>query len=340
MSFVRYRSLWRLIAVVLAVTAGGCGTGGASAPGRRAIAVAAVIKGLDNPYFLTMREGLEAGARQHGVQMTVQAAASLQDTTGQASALEFLTATHAGCYVVNPINTTNLIPPLAQIPPGTPIVNIDSPVDTQAARALGAGITTYIGTDNIAAGRLAAAAMARFVPRGSGVAVITGIPGDASSGARAQGFAEGARGRFTVIQTVAADFDRHRAQLATAALLHSRSPIRGFFAVNDEMALGSAAAVRAAGRSGKVAVIGVDGIPAALAAVAHEAMSATVAQYPYTIGQLAVEACLAAISGSAVPSRIDAPIQIVTLTNVRQAQHNYPRPVERFRDPLAGRLHG
>src|SRR6202011_1479769 len=120
-----------------------------------------------------------------------------------------------------------------------------------------------------------------FVPRGSSVAVIAGIPGDATSGARTEGFIEGARGRFAVIQTIAADFDRQRATLATALLLHSRPSIRGFFAVNDEMALGSAAAVRGAAKSRKLAVIGVDGIPAALAAVKHGAMSATVAQYPY-----------------------------------------------------------
>jgi ribose transport system substrate-binding protein len=287
-----------------------------------------------------MRDGLLAGARQHGVRIAVQAAVGLQDTAGQASALESLTSGQAACYVVNPINETNLIQPLAQVPGGTPIVNIDSPVDRQAAKAVGVGITTYIGTDNVAAGRLAAAAMARFVPRDSSVAVIAGIPGDASSGARTEGFIEGARGRFDVIQTVAADFDRRRATLAAAELLHSRTSISGFFAVNDEMALGSADAVRAVGRSGKVAVIGVDGIPAALAAVKHGAMSATVAQYPYTIGQLAVEACRAAVRGRSVPGNVDAPIQIVTLSNVARAQLNFPRPAEHFADPLVRLLQG
>jgi ABC-type sugar transport system substrate-binding protein len=337
---VQYRSLRRLIVGLITVSAVGCGSGGGSGPHGRSAATAAVIKGLDNPFFVTMRDGLVAAARRHGVWITVQAAVGLQDTAGQASALESLTSAQAACYVINPINATNLIQPLAQISGGTPIVNIDSPIDRQAAKAVGVGITTYIGTDNVAAGRLAADAMARFVPRGSSVAVIAGIPGDATSGARTKGFIEGARGRFDVIQTIAADFDRQRAALATAELLHSGTSISGVFAVNDEMALGSAAAVRAAVRSGKVAVIGVDGIPAALAAVKHGAMSATVAQYPYTIGQLAVEACLAAIRRKAVPGKIDAPIQLVTLSNVARAQLNFPRPVEHFEDPLVRLLQG
>jgi len=302
--------------------------------------VAAVIKGLDNPFFVTMRDGLVAAAKQQGVPITVAAAVGLQDTAGQASTLESLTSGQAGCYMVNPINTTNLIQPLAQISGGTPIVNIDSPVDRQAAKAVGVGITSYIGTDNVAVGRLAADAMARFVPRGSSVAVIAGIPGDATSGDRAAGFIEGARGRFGVTQTIAADFDRRRATLATGDLLHSGTSISGFFAVNDEMALGSADAVRAVARSGKIAVIGVDGIPAALAAVKSGTMSATVAQYPYTIGQLAVEACLAAIRRKAVPGKIDAPIQVVTMSNVARAQLSFPRPVDHFEDPLVRLLGG
>jgi ABC-type sugar transport system substrate-binding protein len=337
---VRYRNVRRLVVGLTAALAAGCGAGGGSAHPGRSPSVAAVIKGLDNPFFVTMRNGLEAGARQHGVQITVQAAAGLQDTAGQASALESLASQQAACYVVNPINQTNLVQPLAQVPGGTPIVNIDSPVSRQAARAVGVGITTYIGTNNVAAGRLAAAAMARVVPRGSPVAVITGIPGDASSAARTQGFMQGAAGRLHVVQMVAADFDRERASLATAALLHTRPAIRGFFDVNDEMALGSAAAVDADHRRGKVAVIGVDGDPAALAAVKHGAMSATVAQYPYTIGQFAVEACLAAIRHRAVPSKIDAPIQIVTPANVTRAQRNAPQPGEHFKDPFVRILNG
>jgi ABC-type sugar transport system substrate-binding protein len=337
---VQFRSSRRLIVGLIAMSAVGCGTGGGSSSHSRSAGLAAVIKGLDNPFFVTMRDGLVAAARQRGVRITVQAAVGLQDTAGQASALASVSSERAACYVVNPISGTNLVQPLAQIPSGTPIVNIDSPVDKQAAKALGVRITTYIGTDNVAAGRLAAAAMARLVPRGSSVAVIAGIPGDASSGARTEGFIKGARGRFDVIQTIAADFDRRRARLATAELLHSRPSVSGVFAVNDEMALGSTAAVRAIGRGGKVAVIGVDGIPAALAAVKKGAMSATVAQYPYTIGQLAVEACLAEIRRKAVPGKIDAPIQIVTPSNAALAQRNFPRPVEHFEDPLIGQLRG
>jgi ABC-type sugar transport system substrate-binding protein len=319
-----------LLAGLIAASAVGCGGDASTRDG----SVAAVIKGLDNPFFTAMREGLVETGRRHGTPLRVTAAAGLQDTAGQASKLESLIADDPGCYVVNPINGTNLAQALGHIPDGVPIVNIDSPVGAQSAAAVGAKITTYIGTDNVAAGRLAADAMAALVDRRARVAVIAGIPGDSSSGARTEGFRNGAGGRFDVVATSAADFERGKARLAAEAVLQGEPAIKGFFAVNDEMALGVADAVRAAGRTGKVAVVGVDGIRQALAAVKSGALSATVAQYPYTIGQLGLEACLAAMRGRRVPARLDSPITVVTRDNVARAQANFPKPSESFRSPL------
>ena len=321
-------------AAALMVGCGGEAQPTADAPRR----LAAVIKGLDNPFFQTMDAGLRATAERHGATIDVEAATGLQDTAGQASALESLASRRAGCYVVNPIGATNLVQPLSHLPSKTPVVNIDSPIDASAARAAGVTVRTYIGTDNAAAGRLAADAMARMVAGGARVALITGIPGDATSGERATGFRAGAGGRFRVVESLAADFDRARARLAAEDILRADSRIAGVFAVNDEMALGVADAVRALGRRDEVAVIGLDGIEKALRAVQRGALSATVAQYPYAIGQLGVEACLAALAGRRLPARVDAPVQLVTRENVDRALERFPQPVARFRDPLAALL--
>jgi ribose transport system substrate-binding protein len=296
--------------------------------------VAAVIKGLENPFFAAMRQGLADAAGKRGAPLHVVAATSLQDTAGQAAKLESLAADDADCYVVNPISQTNLVRALSHLPSGAPVVNIDSPVDVTAATAVGVKITSYIGTDNVAAGRLAARAMTRVAQDGAKVAVIAGIPGDATSAARSEGFAAGADESLRVTATVSADFNQEKARLAAEALLKEDSAIKGFFAVNDEMALGAAEAVRAAGKTGDVAVVGVDGIREALDAVKSGALSATVAQYPYTMGQLGVEACLAAVGGKPVPPRLDAPIALVTRANVAAALAHFPRPAEPYKTPL------
>ena len=57
-----------------------------------------------------------------------------------------------------------------------------------AAEQAGLTISTYIGTDNVKAGGLAADTMAELVSGGK-VGVIGGVSGDATSGARVEGFA-------------------------------------------------------------------------------------------------------------------------------------------------------
>jgi ABC-type sugar transport system substrate-binding protein len=302
----------------------------------RGVRLAAVIKGLDNPFFVTMRDGLVATARRDDARLEIAATPTgLQDTAGQASGLESLAADHPQCYVVNPINQTNLVGALARVAEDTPIVNVDSVISSDAAKAVGVEITTYVGTDNRAGGRLGADAMAALVDRGARVAVITGIPGDVGSGLRAGGFKDGNRGRFDVVATIAADFEREKSRRAAADLLRTDPRINGFFAVNDLMALGVTDAVRAAGRQGDVKVVGFDGIPQALAAIERGVLSATVAQYPYTMGQLAINACLAALRGDRVPATVKAPVQVVSSDNVARARAKFPKPVEPFVDPFA-----
>jgi ABC-type sugar transport system substrate-binding protein len=325
-----------LLAGLLAAVVLGCGGGHErSDVDLRGVRLGAVIKGLDNPFFVTMRDGLVATARRANARLQVAAAPTgLQDTAGQASALESLAGHEPRCYVVNPINQTNLVGALARVVDDTPIVDVDSVIGKNAAKAVGVEITTYVGTDNRAGGRLGADAMAALVDRGARVAVITGIPGDVGSSLRADGFKQGNRGRFHVVATVAADFERGKARRAAADLLRADPRINGVFAVNDLMALGVADAVQAAGRQREVKVVGYDGIPQALAAVRRGSLSATVAQYPYTMGQLAIEACLASLRGDPVPATVDAPVQVVTSDNVARARANFPEPVEHFDDPL------
>jgi ABC-type sugar transport system substrate-binding protein len=324
-----------MVLLALAAIASGCGDQDQpDAPARSHASLVAVIKGLDNPFFGTMRDGLVATAKQYGIAVRVEAAANETDAAGQASRLDSQAGTGAGCYLVNPINQANLIQPLSRVPTATPIVNIDSPVAQRQAEAIGVQISTYIGTDNIAAGRAAAMAMAATVAPGARIAVLTGTPGDATSAARIEGFRRGASGRFEVASSTAADFDRRKAELAAENVLAGDRHVAGIFAANDLMALGASKAVKAAHRRADFAVVGVDGIREALVAVRRGSLSATVAQYPYTIGQLGVQACLAAERNKKIPPRIDAPIQVVTGENVERAEANFPKPIEAFKNPL------
>ena len=339
----------RSTAAAVAVTAGAlalaaCGSGSSSKAGGSGgtsggakggnTKVAAVIKGLDNPFFQTMKQGIDAQAKTAGVSTTVQAANAITDTTGQADKLTALAGQGFSCYIVNPISGTNLVQGLAKIAASKKtIVNIDSPIDAAAAKAAGATPATYIGTDNVQAGGMAGQEMLKLVPSGT-VGVIGGIAGDVTSAKRVDGFKQAAAAKLTVLPTVAADWDRQTALTAATNVLRANPKLSGFFVANDDMGLGVVRAVANAGKTGKVHVISVDGIKDALSSVKAGGLAATVAQYPYAIGLMGVQACQAAAKGKTLPSNVKAPVELVTKAIADKALAVTPKPFGTYADPF------
>ena len=312
-----------------ACDSGGSGTADGDAK------VAAIIKGLDNPFFQTMKQGIDEQAKTAGVDTTVQAANAITDTTGQADKLNGLAGQDFSCYIVNPISGTNLVQGLARIAAlKKTIVNIDSPIDAKAAESAKASPATYIGTDNVEAGKMAGARMVELVPGGGNVAVIGGIAGDVTSGARVDGFTQGIGSSLKVVQTVAADWDRQTALTAATNVLRAQPDLKGFFVANDDMGLGVSRAIANTGKTGQVKVISVDGIKDALEAVKAGTLDGTVAQYPYAIGLMGVEACQAAEAGKDLPKNVKAPVELVSKDNADQALAATPKPFGEYDDPF------
>ncbi len=321
-----------LAVMMLAAACGGGSQGSSSSSNNR---VAAIIKGLDNPFFQAMEQGILNQAKADGINVTVQAATSITDTTGQADKLQALAGQNYACYIVNPISGTNLVQPLVPISQaGKPIINIDNPISPTAASAAGLKIASYIGTNNIDAGKLAASEMAKLLPNGGDVALIGGIAGDVTSQARLTGFQEGLPSNIHVVQIVAADWVRQEALTDAGNILRARPTLKGFFVANDDMGLGVTRAVADAGKQGQVQVVSVDGIQDALKAVQAGTLSATVSQYPYTIGAMGVEACKAAMAGKKLPANVPAPVLLVTKNNATQALASFPKPFTSYSDPF------
>jgi ribose transport system substrate-binding protein len=297
------------------------------------VRVGFVLKPLDNPFFVAIYEGARAEAARRAAPASFRSVAGQDDLAGQAELVRRLVAERAGCYVVNSITGTNLIGALRGV--RQPIVTVDSPIDPAAAERAGVRITTSIGTDDFEAGRLAGARMASLLAGGGDVALIGGLAANINSGRRLAGFERGIFGtRVRIVARVDADYDRTKAEIAAERILRTHPGVAGFFAANDLMALGIADALRASGSAGTVKIIGLDGIAEALDAVRGGSISATVSQYPYVMGQMAVEACAAAARGLPVPARVDAPIALLTASNVARATAAFPKPFHHYSDPF------
>ncbi|MFF9894857.1 substrate-binding domain-containing protein [Streptomyces longispororuber] len=265
---------------------------------------------LNNPFFVQMKEGAQAEARKAGVDLTVTDAQN--DASQQANQLQNFTSGNMGAVVVNPVDSDAIGPAArAANKADIPVVAADRGVNE-------ADVATLVASDNAAGGRQAAKALADKLGGKGTVVVLQGTAGTSASRERGRGFAEGIKA-YPGIEVVAkqpADFDRAKGLDVMTNLLQGHPDVDGVFAENDEMALG---AVKALGsKAGKsVSVVGFDGTPDGLKAVADGTLYASVAQQPEELGRIAVRNAVAVADGEKVPSTVKVPVKVVTSANVK-----------------------
>lgn len=301
------------------------------------ISIGVLLKTLANQHWQAEQKGIEDEAAALGVKVTVQAGTDESAIDEQTTMLQTMTGQNYDCLIVAPISTTNLIQPLVgPSNKGIPIVANDQ-FDMDALKAAGVKLTTFITVRNQDAGRAVAEDMSKRLGGSGKVAFIGGLSGNPSSNDRHDGFVEGSKG-LTIVQEQTADWDREKALNATDAILRANPDVGGIYAANDTMALGVQQAVENAGLGGKVLVYGTDAIADAVASVEAGKLTGTAAQFPYLMGQMSVQACVAKIKGAKIEPVTPAPMALITKEDVADAKTAAPKPWFEFKSPFTALL--
>jgi ribose transport system substrate-binding protein len=87
------------------------------------------------------------------------------------------------------------------------------------------------------------------------------------------------------------------------------------FPINDPSALGTISAIEAAGLSGKVTVVSVDGSQPGIDAILSGKLHSTSAQYPKQIGSIAAQKAFDFLDGKSVEKDIKVPVKLITKEN-------------------------
>ncbi|MBL8583497.1 MAG: substrate-binding domain-containing protein [Rhizobiaceae bacterium] len=296
--------------------------------------IAVVLKTLANPYWLATQQGIEAKAKELGATVTVQAGTDESSIDEQTNIVQTMVGQDYNCFIVAPISNSNLIQPLVTAAKkNIPIVAGDA-FDDAALEAAGVKLATYVTVRHTDAGKAVAEEMVKRLGGSGKVALIGGLSGHPASIQRLDGFRSGAGG-LEIVQEQAADWDREKALNAADAILRAHPDLKGFYAANDGMALGVQQAVNNANLTGKVMVFGTDAIDDALTSIEAGQLTGTAAQFPFLMGQIEVEACLAAAQGASIEPVTVAPQALITSENVAAAKASSPQPWFEYQSPVA-----
>jgi ribose transport system substrate-binding protein len=262
------------------------------------------ISTLNNPFFVSLKEGAEKEAKSQGTEIiTVDAQ---NDSAKQVSDIEDLIQKGVNVLIVNPADSDAI---KAAIESAN---NANIPVITVDRSANGGTVVSHIASDNVAGGQMAGDFILEKLGKKGKVVELEGIPGSSAARERGEGFhkAIDAVADIQVVAKQAADFDRAKGLTVMENILQGNKDIQAVFAHNDEMALGALQALDAAGMK-DVIVVGFDATDDAVKAVNDGKMAATVAQKPAEIGQKGVQTAMKVFKKESVDKFVPVSLELI-----------------------------
>jgi ribose transport system substrate-binding protein len=307
------------IALLFAVIAAAASCNrGAPAGGKPVVAL--VLKTLNHPFFVDMRRGAQEAADRLGVTLQVQAAEREIDVEKQMQIVENLIQTGIQALCITPSGSREIVSALVKARDArVPIVVVDTRLDRAAADAAGVHTATFVGSDNYAGGKLAGEYLVKASGGRARVAILEGIPGHETADSRLRGFKDAVASSpgISIVASQPANWERDLGFNVFQNMLQAHADIDHVFAASDLMALGAVEAIAAAGRTGRIRVVGFDALDDAKKAIAAGTMAASIAQFPSEMGRIAVESAVKVLRGETVPPDIGVRLELVTKDNVK-----------------------
>lgn len=277
--------------------------------------IALIMKSLANEFFGTMAEGAKTYQAEHAGEfdLIVNGIQNETDLARQVALVEQMVARGVDAIVIAPADSKALIPVLKRAQAqGIVVVNIDNKLDDGVLKEAGAQIP-FVGPDNREGAKAVGDALAKNLKPGAKVAVLEGVPTAFNAQQRRAGFEDAMKAAGAEVVTVqSGQWEMSKANSVTASILTAHPELDAILASNDSMALGAVAAVKAAGKEGKVKVVGFDNISAVQELIKTGQVFATADQHGDQLAVFGIESALAVLNGEASPEDRKTPVDLIT----------------------------
>ena len=264
--------------------------------------------GSGNPFWASVTKGAEEEAAKLGVKLILIAPPQEGHDQAQINQVEDQLAKGVDALALAP-GDPNAFAPIVDdaIKSGVPVVFVDT-------KGINEGVT-FIGTNNMNGAELAAKFICDKTPKGSDVAILTGIESQSTALLRRDGAIKGFKNcGLNLVATQTAEWDTAKGRSVTESIILKNPNIKAIFASNDNMGLGAMQALKDADMN-DVIVVGFDATPDAATSILKGEMTATIAQFSYNMGAYGVKYALELANGGSIDPNIDTGTQLVTKEN-------------------------
>lgn len=316
---MRRRTMFKLAASA-AVAAGILMSGQTIAAEKPTIAL---IPGLTtDAFYITMRKGAQKAADALGVKLIYQGAPDWNAAL-QVPVLDAIIARKPDAILIAPNDINQLIAPLKNaVDAGIAVITVDTFIDDgkyQDGAGRGDFPITYVASDNVLGGRMAARALADSIGGKGKVYVSNTKPNISTTDQREEGFKLEMAENYPDIEILKTQFNDDSAVKAAAqlqAVVARTGDLAGVFGANLFSAMGAADGVKAVGKSGKIRVVAFDAPTRIVDDLKTGLIDLAIAQHPAEIGYFGVMAAYAHVTGQSVPVAIGTGFTVMDKNNV------------------------
>ncbi len=278
--------------------------------------IALIMKSLANEFFSTMEAGAKTHQSAHADQYELlsNGIKDESDLARQVGLVDEMVASGVDAIVIAPADSKALVPALRKAKKaGVVVVNIDNRLDEEILRRENIAVP-FVGPDNKAGARKVGEYLAGKLNKGDKVAVLEGKTTAFNGVQRRLGFEEAMKqAGVEIVSSQTAEWETSKANTIAASMLSEHSEIRAILAANDSMALGAVAAVKSAGRTGDVLIVGFDNIQAVQELIREGKVLATADQHGDKLAVFGVETALKILENpDAVPADVETPVDLIT----------------------------
>ena len=309
--------------ILVSVAAAALAFGFAAAPAHAGDIVGLITKTNTNPFFVKMKEGFEAKAKELGLTPQAYAGKFDGDNDGEVAAIEQLMAAGAKGILLVPSDSTAIVPTVEKArKAGVLVITLDTPLDPPTAA------DALFATDNFKAGELIGEWAKGTLGDKAKTAKIATLDLAANEPSvdylRHNGFLTG----FGIPvknpkhyamsdspQIVGSDVTQGSTEGGRKAMeniLQRADHIDLVYAINEPAAYGGYAALKAAGKEKGVTIVAVDGGCQGVKWVKDGIIGATSQQYPLLMASDGVEAIADYIKSGKKPVSKDTGEKLVT----------------------------
>ncbi|MCX5579621.1 ABC transporter substrate-binding protein [Kaistia terrae] len=267
-------------------------------------------------YYGSVQCGIEKAAAENGATVQTQAPSAF-NPAAQIPILETMIAQKPDAIIIAPTDSQALFAPLkVAVDQGIKVVLVDTTLEDPSIAV------SQVSSDNVASGRVAAQTLAELLgDRKGSVLTVNLSAGVTTTDDRERGFAGGIReAGFNYLGQEFSDNSVQKADQIVSAALLANSDLAGVFSTAAFNTEGAVAAIRAAGRSEDVVVVGFNANPPGIEQLKRGQVAAQVVLKPYDSGYQAGLQAIASLRGEKTTPVIRTGATVATKDNLTDPQ--------------------